>query len=193
MQLRSPSSPSVPRAIPGLAGLEHVGLTVPDIDAATRFFADVLGAETLYDIGPFASPDEWMAVHLAMQANSRIHRLRVLKVANGPTLELFEFQPNSGAAADTARTGRNGGDWHMAFYVEDMDQALVALKHHDVAIQSGPVTMTQGPSAGLTWLYFSAPWGLQLELVSYPGGIAAYKQLGASVWRPGHTLPGRPR
>jgi catechol 2,3-dioxygenase-like lactoylglutathione lyase family enzyme len=161
--------------------LEHVGLTVPDIDAATRFFTDVLGGEVLYDIGPFASPDEWMAVHLAMQANSRIHRLRVLKVANGPTLELFEFQRDSGQGA-----GRSGGDWHLAFYVEDMDRALDALKQHAVAIQSGPVTMTQGPSAGLTWLYFTAPWGLQLELVSYPGGIAAYKRLGASVWRPRH-------
>jgi hypothetical protein len=44
--------------------------------------------------------------------------------------------------------------------------------------------MTEGPSAGLEWLYFTAPWGLQLELVSYPGGIAAYKALARSVWRP---------
>ena len=194
MPLRSASSPPVPAPtrVPGLAGLEHVGLTVPDIDVATRFFSEVLGAETLYDIGPFASPDEWMAVHLAMQANSRIHRLRVLKVANGPTLELFEFQRDSGAGTDAARIGRNGGNWHMAFYVDDMDQALAALKQHGVAIQSGPVTMTQGPSAGLTWLYFSAPWGLQLELVSYPGGIAAYQRLGASVWRPKHISDGEP-
>ena len=28
--------------LPGLRGIEHIGLTVPDIDAASRFFADVL-------------------------------------------------------------------------------------------------------------------------------------------------------
>ena len=54
-----------------------------------------------------------------------------------------------------------------------MDAALAALKCHAVAIQSGPVEMTEGPSAGLSWRYFKVPWGQQLELVSYPGGIAA--------------------
>ena len=65
-----------------------------------------------------------------------------------------------------------------------MDAALAALKQHAVEIQSGPVTMTQGPSAGLAWLYFKAPWGQQLELVSYPDGLAAYRDRGLDVWRP---------
>lgn len=187
MPPQSTPSPSVPAAIPGLAGLEHVGLTVPDIDAATRFFADVLGGEALYDIGPFASPDDWMAVHLVVQPRARIHRLRVLKLANGPALELFEVLAEPVSGPQPPRWTAPSAGWHMAFYVDDMDQALAALKAHAVEIQSGPVTMTEGPSAGLTWLYFSAPWGLQLELVSYPDGIAAYKQLGVSVWRPKHT------
>lgn len=168
--------------IPGLAGIEHIGLTVPDIEAATRFLADVIGAETLYDIGPFASRDDWMAAHLAAHPRATIRRMRVVRVANGPTLELIEL-----AAADqrtaAPRLPEPGG-WHIAFYVEDMDAALVALKAHGAEIQSGPVEMTQGPSAGLTWLYFTAPWGQQLELVSYPGGLAAYAALRTAVWRP---------
>lgn len=173
--------PSAP-PIPGLTGIEHIGLTVPDIDDATNFFATVIGAETLYDIGPFPSKDDWMANHLAMYPRATIRRLRVLRVANGPVLELFEF-----AAADQRTTlprPTDPGGWHMAFYVEDMDAALVALKAHGAEIQSGPVEMTEGPSAGMSWLYFKAPWGQQLELVSYPGGIAAYKAMRADVWRP---------
>ena len=65
-----------------------------------------------------------------------------------------------------------------------MDKALAALKAHECRIQSGPVTMTEGPSAGLQWLYFQAPWGQQLELVSYPGGITAYRERRLDVWRP---------
>ena len=65
-----------------------------------------------------------------------------------------------------------------------MDAALAALKSHNCDIQSGPVEMTEGPSAGLSWLYFKAPWGQQLELVSYPGGIAAYRELSREIWRP---------
>ena len=173
---------SMPTPIPGLTGIEHIGLTVPDIDAATRFFADVLGAEVLYDIGPFEDSGDWMAAHLAVHPRSRINKLRVLKVANGPVLELFEFT----APDQDTRQPRNSdyGGWHMAFYVEDIEKALVALKAHDVTIQSGPVTMTEGPSAGMQWLYFQAPWGQQLELVSYPGGIAAYNEKRLEVWRP---------
>lgn len=171
-----------PPRLPGFTGIEHIGLTVPDITTATRFFADLLGAETLYDVGPFESPDDWMASHLAVHPRARIEKMRVLRCGNGPVLELFQFT----APEQAAHVPRNSdpGGWHLAFYVEDMETALVALKSHDVTIQSGPVLMTEGPSAGLSWLYFQAPWGQQLELVSYPGGLAAYKALKADVWRP---------
>lgn len=170
-----------PLRLPGFTGIEHIGLTVPDVEAASRFFASLLGAETLYDVGPFTNPDDWMAHHLAGHARARLHRLRVVRCGNGPVLELIELARE----ADTADQPRpaDAGSWHLAFYVEDMDGALTALKSHGVAIQSGPVEMTEGPSKGMTWLYFQAPWGQQLELVSYPGGLAAYKGL-ADVWRP---------
>ena len=167
--------------LPGFAGIEHIGLTVPDLEAATRFFAALLGAETLYDIGPFESPEDWMASHLASHPRARIHKIRVLRCGNGPVLELFEFKTPDQAKASPKDSDHGG--WHMAFYVEDMDKALAVLRAHDVTIQSGPVEMTEGPSQGLTWLYFQSPWGLQMELVSYPGGLAAYKGL-REVWRP---------
>jgi catechol 2,3-dioxygenase-like lactoylglutathione lyase family enzyme len=75
-----------PAPVPGLAGVEHIGLVVPDLEAATRFFASVLGAEALYDIGPFAGPEDWMAGHLAGSTGAHIHRLRVIAIANGPTV-----------------------------------------------------------------------------------------------------------
>lgn len=168
--------------LPGVCGIEHIGLTVPEIEEATRFFAAVLGGETLYDIGPFESADDWMASHLAVHPRARINKVRVVRIANGPVLELFEF-----TSPDQDRRLKRNSDWggfHLAFYVEDMEAALVALKAHAVEIQSGPVTMTEGPSAGMQWLYFKAPWGQQLELVSYPGGIAAYRRLAREVWRP---------
>ncbi len=164
-----------PPAIPGLTGIEHIGLTVPDIEAATHFLASVLGAETLYDIGPFEDASDWMANHLAPAKGAHIYRMRVVRIANGPVLELMQF---TGPATPPP------AGWHMAFYVEDIEAGLAALKAHGAKIHSGPVTMTEGPSAGLQWLYFQAPWGQQLELVSYPGGIAAYKQLRREVWRP---------
>jgi catechol 2,3-dioxygenase-like lactoylglutathione lyase family enzyme len=168
--------------VPGLAGVEHVGLVVPDLDAATAFFAEVIGAEVLYDVGPFPGPEEWMAGHLAGASGAHIHRMRMLAVANGPSVELIELTRTDGG--ETAGSERAPAGWHIAFYVDDMDRALAALKAHGCRILSGPVEMTEGVSAGLTWLYFTAPWGQQLELVSYPAGIAAYRDLKRDVWRP---------
>lgn len=167
--------------IPGLAGIEHVGLMVPDLESASAFFAAVVGAEALYDIGPFAGPEDWMAGHLAGSSGAHIHRLRMIRIANGPAVELIELTRTDGRPGPVEQTP---GGWHIAFYVEDMEAALVAIRAHGCTILSGPVEMTQGPSAGMTWLYFKAPWGQQLELVSYPGGIAAYKARKLEVWRP---------
>lgn len=171
--------------VPGLAGVEHVGLIVPDLDIATAFFTNVLGADALYDVGPFPGPEDWMAGHLAGASGAHIRRMRMLAVANGPSVELIELTRADGkstAANEVAPAG-----WHIAFYVEDIEAALSALKAHGCHILSGPVEMTEGPSAGLTWLYFRTPWGQQLELVSYPGGIAAYRDLKRTVWRPAST------
>ena len=47
--------------MPGLRGAEHVGFTVPDIEAAVRFFRDVLGCKEYYDLGEFGAEEgDWM-------------------------------------------------------------------------------------------------------------------------------------
>jgi catechol 2,3-dioxygenase-like lactoylglutathione lyase family enzyme len=38
--------------LPGLAGAEHIGITVPDLDAATRFFVDVIGCKIVFEVAP---------------------------------------------------------------------------------------------------------------------------------------------
>lgn len=170
----------MPRPAPiALSGVEHVGLVVPDLEAATRFFQHVLGAETLYDVGPFEAREDWMAGHLAGKSGAHIHRMRMVRLGRGPVVEMIELSHDDGSPDAVAPPA----GWHLAFYVEDMDAAVAALKAHGCQILSGPVEMTQGPTKGLTWLYFSSPWGQQLELVSYPQGIAAYEGK-ADVWRP---------
>jgi catechol 2,3-dioxygenase-like lactoylglutathione lyase family enzyme len=170
------------KALPGLLGVEHVGLTVPDIDAATKFFVDVLGAEVLFEVGPFASEDEWMETHLGVDPRAAIRRLRMLRLAAGPSVELFEY---SSPDQDDARPrNSDAGGHHLGFYVTDMAAAVDHLKRHGVKILGDPTTLEEGASAGLTWVYFLAPWGLQLELVSVPNGLAYEKSGGRPMWRP---------
>jgi catechol 2,3-dioxygenase-like lactoylglutathione lyase family enzyme len=172
----------MPEGLPGLAGVEHVGLTVPDLDAATAFFVGVLGCVQVFEAGPFRADDNWMAEHLNVHPRAEIRRLRMVKCGTGPALELFEY-----VAPDQARTGPANSDvggHHVAFYVEDMATAVRYLRERGVRVLGEPTTLTTGPSAGLTFVYFLAPWGLQLELVSYPRGLAYEAGSAVRLWRP---------
>jgi catechol 2,3-dioxygenase-like lactoylglutathione lyase family enzyme len=64
--------------LPGLAGADHIGITVPDLEAATRFFVDVIGCKVTFEVGPFASDDDWMQQHLGVDPRSKIDKLRML-------------------------------------------------------------------------------------------------------------------
>jgi len=41
---------------PGLVGVDHVGITVPDIDEAIAWFEDVMGCSAPLTFGPFSDP-----------------------------------------------------------------------------------------------------------------------------------------
>jgi catechol 2,3-dioxygenase-like lactoylglutathione lyase family enzyme len=152
------------------------------MEAATTFFVDVLGAEVLFEVGPFASDDDWMEQHLGVHPRAVIRRLRMLRLAAGPSVELFEY---SSPDQDRARPkNSDAGGHHLAFYVTDMATAVDHLKRHGVKTLGEPATLTEGASAGLTWVYFLAPWGLQMELVSAPSGLAYEKAGGRPMWRP---------
>jgi catechol 2,3-dioxygenase-like lactoylglutathione lyase family enzyme len=168
--------------LPGLAGGDHIGFTVPDIEAATRFFVDVIGCEQVFEIGPFQSDDDWMKVQLGVHPRAVVKSLRMLRCKTGPSFELFEYDLE-GAGAHSPANSDVGGH-HLAFYVEDIGAAVAYLKDKGVTVQGEPVTMEEGPSQGLSWVYFLAPWGMQLELVSYPDGMAVTNESPGALWSP---------
>ena len=47
----SPTTPNEGTPLPGLRGVDHIGITVPNMEQATAFFVDVLGCELLYERG----------------------------------------------------------------------------------------------------------------------------------------------
>lgn len=156
--------------MPGMYGMEHIGFTVPDIDEACTFFERILGAETLYTAATDFRHDDgdWMREHLRVHPRAVIKEFRYLRMGNGTNFEVFQYE-----APDQNRTPPKNSDiggHHLAFYVEDMDAAIAFLKDNGVEVLGEPTAYTDGPNLGLTWCYFMAPWGMQLEVVSAPGG-----------------------
>lgn len=156
--------------LPGVTRLDHVGITVPDLEQAHEFFVGVLGCEYMYRLGPFQDADgTWMRDHLNVDSRTVMRRLHFYRLGAQAVFEVFEY-----AATDqVAQPPRNSdvGGHHVALYVEDLDLAVAALHRNGLRVLGEPTT-SRGPSAGQRWVYFLSPWGMQFELVSYPHGKA---------------------
>ena len=168
--------------LPGLAGVEHVGFTVPDLDLAVRFFTEVIGCTRAYEIGPFQASDDWMARQLGVHPRAILRKLALLRCQNGPNFELFEYEVEGQVMTSPANS--DVGGHHLAFYVQDITAAVDYLKAREVIVQGDPVIMQDGPSKGLAWVYFLSPWGMQLELVSAPQGQVVTLQDPKALWSP---------
>ena len=168
---------------PGMKGVQHVGFTVPDLDQAVKFFEDVIGCEAFFGIGPFGPMDDnWMTEQLNVHKKAVIKLAYTMRCGNGTNFEIFEY-----TSPDQRKTYVKNSDYggnHIAFYVEDFDDALNYLKKRDVTILGEAQTFTETGMEGLTWIYFLTPWGQQLEIVSYPDGQGYERTTERRMWDP---------
>jgi catechol 2,3-dioxygenase-like lactoylglutathione lyase family enzyme len=173
--------PASADSIPGLRGHDHTGITVPDIKAATAFFTDVIGCSHAMSFGPF-SDDKGTFMHDAVNVNPRavIDQISMVRCGYGSNIELFQYQ--SPDQAKTTPKNSDFGGHHIALYVDDIDKAAEYLKAKNVTTMQGPIPIKEGPAAGQSILYFLTPWGLQMELISYPQGMAYEKDAKSVLW-----------
>jgi glyoxylase I family protein len=155
--------------IPGLSRLDHVGFTVPDLEAAHAWLVDVLGCEYMYSLGPFRAEDDWMAEHLNVDPRAVMRQLRFFRCGGQAVFEVFQYEAPQ-QSSDVPRNSDIGGH-HVALYVDDLDTAVDYLRDAGVTVLGDPTT-SRGASEGQRWVYFLSPWGMQFELVSYPHGKA---------------------
>jgi catechol 2,3-dioxygenase-like lactoylglutathione lyase family enzyme len=159
--------------LPGLRRLDHVGFTVPDLDEATTFLVDVLGCEYLYSLGPFKDDGDWMNQHLGVDPRATVPQNRFFRCGGQTVFEVFTYTA-PGQRTSVPKNSDVGGH-HIALYVDDLDGAVEYLRSAGVTVLGEP-TASKGHNLGQRWVYFLAPWGMQLELVSYPNGRAFDRQ-----------------
>ena len=168
--------------IPGLRGHDHTGITVPDIKQAADFFVNVLGCKEAMSFGPFAD-EKGTFMHDLLNVNPRavLHQITLLRCGYGSSIELFQY--SSPDQKDMTAKNSDIGGHHIAFYVDDIKAAKAYLDSKGVMTFFN-LSVNEGPAAGQSISYFLAPWGLQMEVISYPQGMAYEKTSPIKLWSP---------
>jgi len=169
--------------IPGMRGHDHTGITVPDIKEATDFFVNVIGCKDAMSFGPFADEKgDFMQQLLNVNPRAVIHRITLVRCGSGSNIELFQY--SSPDQKNMTPKNSDIGGYHIAFYVDDIQAAKDYLISKGVKTFFGPFPVKEGPAAGQSIVYFLAPWGLQMELITYPQGMAYEKTSPIKLWSP---------
>ncbi|MDL9978783.1 VOC family protein [Microbacterium sp. ASV49] len=169
--------------IPGIRGTDHIGFTVPDLEEAHAFLVDVIGCEEIYTLGAKQSDEDWMQTHLGVHPRTVIREIRFYRLGHGANFEVFLYESADGQNPQPRNSDIGG--YHIAFYVDDLDAAVAYLRANGVEVMGEPTASRQS-AEGQRWIYFRSPWGLQFELVSFPGGKAYEDGADRVLWHPAH-------
>lgn len=170
--------------IPGIRGVDHVGVTVPDIDQGVKFFTDVMGCREAFRFGPLMDDKgTFMQDLLNVNPRAEIKQIAMLRCGQGSNIELFQYS-SPDQKTEQPRNSDYGGH-HIAFYVKDIKAAVEKARALGLKVFLGPFDVKDGPPAGQSITYVLTPWGMQLELISYPRGMAYEKDAKTRLWAPG--------
>lgn len=160
------------QGLPGFSYVDHVALTVPNLDTAVAFYTDLLGGIELYRIGPFDAaelprmPDgrDWTEAHINV-GGARV-MMSMLHISDHLRLQLLQYEKPANARVAPPRNCDIGAQ-HIAFNVQDIERATAYLKRKNLSVMAGPIELRDGLAQGLRVQYFLDPWGNQLKLVEY--------------------------
>jgi glyoxylase I family protein len=126
-----------------LTRMDHSALIVRDLDATRHFYGTVLGLEEIPRPSTFKIRGCWF---------------------RGPNFELhFILEEDTTSPAgfiDPGPGAKSGLAHHLAFAVEDLDEAMAMLERHGVPLSAGPLQRGDG----VVQFYVDDPDGHFLEL-----------------------------
>lgn len=163
------------RGIPTTRRIEHLGLTVPDLPTAERFFREHLGAEVVSRLEPV-----WLDAHLMARLGvpaAGVLARSVLRLGPGGAgslspgsrgdVELAQFVVPGQRQLPPRNSDHSGH--HLALAVEDVDETSASLGSlPEIDPLGTPQTEQAGPLAGTRWQYFRTSWGLHVKVLNPP-------------------------
>lgn len=155
----------LPAAPTRAAAVAVVGMTVTDLPRAVRFYAEVLGFETIDEV-TLAGP-AWDRLWGLVGVHARRARMRLGR----EEIELVAFDAPRGRFPPVDARSDDRTFQHVAIVVTDVDAAWARVRAHVTPISvAGPETLpgSNTAAAGITAVYFRDPDGHPLELIHFP-------------------------
>ncbi|MBZ6386243.1 MULTISPECIES: VOC family protein [Pantoea] len=168
-------------------GIEHIGITVSNIEQAENFFIKALDASILYRIVPWQKSEQRIGGDQMRPVNGfppqlSVVGLSMLRLGNGCNVELFQLEP--GIADDLANIGQPGVN-HFSIYVDDINETAEKLKAHGARFYDGPndcFAQEEG-SGNQTWFCLT-PFGVLIELITLPSPLQYDGEATQPRWLP---------
>lgn len=168
-------------------GIEHIGLTVPDIEEATIFFQQAFDAKVAYDS---KTPQEDVVggkeieTILGLKKGAKIVHMRMISIGKSISIELFQYQD---VDQHLPSNPDDFGIQHLAVYVDDIENAVKDFEQAGGRLNTAPTVMLneiEGHHENNQFIYGVTPWGTVIELITYPHGIAYPSDSEASRFTP---------
>ncbi|WFE54383.1 VOC family protein [Micromonospora sp. WMMD1155] len=170
---------------PVIRGVNHIGITVPDIEAAKTFFVEAFGAQVIYQsFGPEDPPRQGPEFERAVGAHpgTVVRAQAMVKIGTGPDFELFEM--HGPQQAEPVRPS-DFGITHFGLYTDDIDASVERLRRAGgtplTEPRPIPYTTEQGP--GNRVCYCRTPWGTTMEFITTPDRMPYHDQTDLRRWQ----------
>lgn len=137
----------MPQSLPPFVP-HHVGLTVPSVEKAAQWYADVLGFAVQTRT---SNPENGLQIAMLQK--------------DGFCIELFQM-PSGGRLEpvydDIAAHLPYEGWRHLAFQVDDLEATMAELKERGATHAGGPI---ENPTLGFTYAFVVDPFGNLVEFL----------------------------
>ena len=154
--------------------LSHRGVCVSDFRQSLRFYRDGLGfAEAEH----FAMDDP--ALSSVMEVEGAKIEAQMVRDQRGVTLELLQFVTPAASGSRERRPNNQYGLTHLAFYVDDMDQAAARVRDAGGTVHAH--TRATFPQGNTTMMYCTDPDGTRIELMHNPDIAGRFSHSGICV------------
>ena len=145
-----------------IVGLHHVAISVPDMEAATRFYVGVLGFHEAF-AGEW---DDKPTNDRVIGVTGTAAKVKMLRAANA-YVELWEYRSPTPAPLDPAYSPADHGLAHICLQVTDIDAEHARLSAAGMTFHGPPVQL--GANAAV---YGRDPFGNIIEIYQVTGPFA---------------------